>query len=79
MLTDLLKNAVQIALIGFVVSSTIAMGLGLTVGQIIDALRNVRLLLLTLLANFVAMPLGAFALPSLLRATYLLPLARCCC
>jgi len=44
-----------------------AMGVGFTVGQIIDALRDVRLVLLALLANFVAMPLGALALDKMLR------------
>jgi BASS family bile acid:Na+ symporter len=44
----------------------IAMGVGLTVGQIIGALRNVRLVMLALLANFVVMPLGAVALGKML-------------
>jgi BASS family bile acid:Na+ symporter len=42
------------------------MGVGFSVGQIIDALRDVRLVLLALLANFVAMPLGALALDKML-------------
>jgi len=50
-----------------VVSSMMAMGVSFTVGQIIDALRDVRLVLLALLANFVAMPLGALALDKMLR------------
>jgi BASS family bile acid:Na+ symporter len=44
-----------------------AMGVGFTVREIIDALCNVRLVLLALLANFVAMPLGALALDKMLR------------
>jgi BASS family bile acid:Na+ symporter len=44
-----------------------AMGVGFTVGQIIDALRDVRLVLLALLANFVVMPLAALALDKMLR------------
>ena len=51
----------------FVLSSMLAMGLGLTVGQIIAPLRNARLVVLSLLVNFVLMPLGALALASLLR------------
>jgi hypothetical protein len=51
----------------FVVSSMLAMGLGLTIAQIIAPLRNVRLLVLSLLANFVLMPLAAIALARLLR------------
>jgi BASS family bile acid:Na+ symporter len=43
------------------------MGVGFTVRQIIDALRDVRLVLLALLANFVAMPLGALGLDKMLK------------
>jgi bile acid:Na+ symporter, BASS family len=67
MLMDLLNKAATTALLGFVVSSMIAMGLGFTARQIIDALRDVRLVLLALLANFVAMPLAALALDKVLE------------
>jgi BASS family bile acid:Na+ symporter len=43
------------------------MGVGLTVRQIIEPLRNRRLVLLTLVANFVLMPLSALALATLLQ------------
>ena len=66
MLMDLLNKAVPVAMVGFVVSSMLAMGLGLTIRQIIEPLRNARLVLLALLANFVLMPLGALALAKLL-------------
>ena len=64
---DLLNKVATTALLGFVVSSMMAMGVGFTVRQIIDALRDVRLVLLALLGNFVAMPLGALALDKILR------------
>jgi BASS family bile acid:Na+ symporter len=67
MLMDLLSKAATIAMLGFVVSSMLAMGAGLTVAQIIEPLRNARLVTLALLANFVLMPLGAFALAKVLR------------
>ena len=67
MLMDVLNKVATTALLGFVVSSMMAMGVGFTVRQIIDALRDVRLVLLALLANFVAMPLGALALDKMLR------------
>ena len=67
MLMDLLNNVATTALLGFVVSSMLAMGVGFTVGQIIDALRDVRLVVLALLANFVMMPLAAIALCKLLE------------
>ena len=66
MLMDLLNKAVTVAMLGFVVSSMLAMGSGLTVRQIIEPLRNARLVLLALLANFVLMPLGALALAKVL-------------
>jgi len=43
------------------------MGLGLTVAQIIAPLRNARLVVLSLMANFVLMPLAAVALAALFR------------
>jgi BASS family bile acid:Na+ symporter len=42
-------------------------GAGLTVPRIIEPLRNVGLVLLALLANFVLMPAGAIGLAKLLR------------
>jgi bile acid:Na+ symporter, BASS family len=63
---DLLNKAVTVAMLGFVVSSMLAMGSGLTIRQIIAPLRNARLVLLALLANFVLMPLGALALAKVL-------------
>ena len=55
---ELMQKAASIAMLIFVLSSMLAMGLDLTVGQIIAPLRNVRLVMLSLLANFVLMPLG---------------------
>ena len=54
-------------MLAFVLSSMLAMGLGLTVSQIIAPLRNARLVVLSLVVNFVLMPLGAVALAALLR------------
>ena len=68
MLMDLLNKAVTVAMLGFVVSSMLAMGSGLTIRQIIEPLRNARLVLLALLANFVLMPLGALAVAKALCA-----------
>src|SRR2546430_14277534 len=66
MLVELLSKAATVAMLTFVVSSMLAMGAGLTVSQIIEPLRNARLVLLALLANFVLMPLGALALAKVL-------------
>ena len=64
---ELMQKAASIAMLIFVLSSMLAMGLDLTVGQIIAPLRNVRLVMLSLLANFVLMPLAAVALAALLQ------------
>jgi BASS family bile acid:Na+ symporter len=46
----------------FIVSSMLAMGMSLTMAQILQPLRNVRLVLLALLANFVLTPLLAYVI-----------------
>ena len=66
MLMELLSKAATVAMLSFVVSSMLAMGAGLTVSQISEPLRNVRLVVLALLANFVVMPLAALALARVL-------------
>jgi bile acid:Na+ symporter, BASS family len=67
MLAELLSKAATIAMLSFVVSSMLAMGAGLTIPQIAEPLRNTRLVVLALLANFVLMPLGAIALAKVLQ------------
>ena len=64
---ELLQKATSVAMLIFVLSSMLAMGLGLTVSQIITPLRHARLVVLSLLANFVVMPLAALALAALLQ------------
>jgi bile acid:Na+ symporter, BASS family len=64
---ELIQKASTVAMLVFVLSSMLAMGLDLTVGQVIAPLRNARLVVLSLLANFVLMPLTAVALAGLLR------------
>ena len=66
MLVELLSKAATVAMLIFVVSSMLAMGAGLTASQISQPLRNARLVMLALLANFVLMPLGALALAKVL-------------
>ena len=64
---DILQRAVLVAMLVFVLSSMLAMGLGLTVAQIIAPLRNGRLVAMALVANFLLMPLAAVALAKMLR------------
>jgi BASS family bile acid:Na+ symporter len=64
---DLKQAAISIAMLTFVISSMIGMGLGLRLGEIVAPLRNVRLVSLSLVANFIIMPLVALGLARLLR------------
>src|SRR5262245_47386939 len=66
-LTKLLISGANLAVVVFVVSSTLGVGLRLTVGQIVTPLRNGRLVALSLLANFVLSPLAAIVIASVLR------------
>src|SRR6476620_4690129 len=67
MLMEILSKAATVAMLSFVVSSMLAMGAGLTIPQIAEPLRNARLVVFALLANFVLMPLGAIALAKVLQ------------
>ena len=66
MVWEILQKATTVAMLSFVVSSMLAMGTGLTVGEIVAALRNHRLIMVALLANFVLMPLAALTLAKVL-------------
>ena len=64
---ELLSKAVPITMLVFVVASMLAVGLSLTVGQIVAPLRNGKLVFFALLANFVLMPAAALGIARLLR------------
>lgn len=64
---EILHKAVPLAMLTFVVSSMLAVGLSLTLQQILVPLRNGKLVSLALLANFVLIPLGAVAIARLLK------------
>jgi hypothetical protein len=49
MVREILHKASTVAMLSFVVSSMLAMGAGLTVGEIVVALRNHRLIIVALL------------------------------
>ncbi len=65
-LTELLIKGANASVVVFVVSSTLSVGLGLTVQQILEPLRNGRLVVLSLLANFVLAPVAAIVLTRVL-------------
>jgi bile acid:Na+ symporter, BASS family len=64
---ELFTKIIPITLLAFVVSSMLAVGLSLTVGEILLPLRNRRLVGLALMANFILMPLAAVVIARLLR------------
>jgi bile acid:Na+ symporter, BASS family len=66
---DMKHAAISIAMLTFVLSSMIGMGLGLRVNEIIAPLRNLRLVILSLVANFIVMPLLAVGLAKVMRLT----------
>jgi predicted Na+-dependent transporter len=59
-LNEFLIAIAQLAGLLFVVASMLAMGLSLTIAQILRPLKNARLVILALLANFVLVPLLAY-------------------
>lgn len=61
-LIELFVAVAQLSGLLFVVTSMLAMGLSLTIPQIIQPLKNVRLVIVALLANFVLIPLLAYGL-----------------
>lgn len=54
-------------MLAFVIASMLAVGLGLTVNEILAPLRRGKIVAFALLANFVLMPLAALAISRLLR------------
>jgi BASS family bile acid:Na+ symporter len=64
---ELLAKTIPIVMLVFVVSSMLAVGLSLTLQQIVAPLKNGRLVALALLANFVVMPLAAIVIARVLR------------
>jgi len=61
-MSSILNTIGTVGIFVFVFSSMLAIGVGYTVQEIVVPLRNGRLLLLTLIANFVILPLGSVAI-----------------
>jgi len=64
---EFVSKVIPVTMLVFVVSSMLAVGLSLTVRQILDPLRNVKLVSLALLVNFFLVPLSAYGIARLLR------------
>jgi BASS family bile acid:Na+ symporter len=62
----ILETVAQVGILAFVVTSMLAMGTSLTLAQIVEPLRNSRLVIAVLAANFVAVPALAFILTRVL-------------
>jgi predicted Na+-dependent transporter len=69
-LADFFTAIAQLAGLLFIVTSMLAMGMSLTMPMILQPLKNVRLVVLALLANFVLVPLLAYVI------TVLIPLEQ---
>ncbi|MFC2053947.1 bile acid:sodium symporter family protein [Chloroflexota bacterium] len=59
---EILETLAMLSVLVFVISSMLSMGLSLTMQQIIDPLKNVRLVVLALVANFIIVPIVAYAI-----------------
>lgn len=59
---EFVNKAASLTMIIFVVSCMLAVGLSLTISQVVAPLRNAKLVTFALLANFVLMPLAAMVL-----------------
>ena len=59
-MSEVITVIAQISALTFILTSMLAMGLSLTVKQIMDPLRNMSVVLLALLANFVLVPALAY-------------------
>ncbi len=69
-MTEILETLAMLSVLVFVISSMLSMGLSLTMKQIIDPLKDAKLVILALVANFILVPLVAYAI------TLILPLGE---
>jgi BASS family bile acid:Na+ symporter len=63
---QLFEAIAQLSGLVFVVTSMLAMGMSLTIAQIVEPLRSVRLVVLALLANFVLVPALAYGIAAVI-------------
>ena len=65
-MSQILITLAQLSVLVFVVSSMLSMGLSLTMAQVIDPLKNRRLVILAMAANFVLVPALAYIITIIL-------------
>lgn len=66
-MSELIATLANLFTMTFVVTSMFSFGLRLTIAQLLEPLRNLRLLTMTLLVNFVIVPAAALLLANLFR------------
>ena len=59
-MSEILETLALLSMLVFVISSMLSMGLSLTIRQILDPLKNIRLVILALAANFILVPAVAY-------------------
>jgi BASS family bile acid:Na+ symporter len=65
-MSEIIASLTSAFTLAFVITSMFGLGLGLTIGDIVAPLRQVRLLVVSLVANFLIVPAAAWALARLL-------------
>ncbi len=65
-MTEILQITFKISLLVFIVSSMLSMGFKLTVSQIVEPLKNTKLVVLSLTVNFILVPLLVYAIINIL-------------
>ena len=66
-MSELIATLANLFTMAFVVTSMFSFGLRLTIAELLEPLRNLRLLTMTLLVNFVIVPAAALLLASVFR------------
>ena len=66
-MSEILAVIMNLSVLVFVITSMLAMGLNLTVKQIVEPLRNTRLVILALIANFILVPILAYLIISVIH------------
>jgi BASS family bile acid:Na+ symporter len=64
MMNEILQIVFKVSILVFIVSSMLSMGFNLTIKQIIEPLKNVKLLVLSLIVNFILVPLLVYGIIS---------------
>jgi len=64
-MNEILQITFKISILVFIVSSMLSMGFSLTINQIIEPLKNVKLIVLALIVNFILIPIMVYGIISI--------------